>query len=204
MPAIALVKAGPAEEGTMAVFGCAIFYWLAYMKTKAQKQEELKEGEKLLSGSRTLLFLDFASVKTADLNRLRRELKGIGAPLFVIKKRLLNVLLKEKGIRFDTEQFAASLGTVFSPLETEKVSGPVYKFFASLEIPEGGDTQMYVKKILGGYDLEQKAPIDAAQILFVGMLPPREVLLAQLLGMIAAPIRSFLYLLNQRSETAST
>ena len=45
-------------------------------------------------------------------------------------------------------------------------------------------------------------PIDAAQVVFIGNLPPREVLLAQLLGMIAAPIRSFLYVLDQKSKQA--
>jgi ribosomal protein L10 len=42
--------------------------------------------------------------------------------------------------------------------------------------------------------------LSAEEVLFVGQLPPREILLAQLLGMIAAPIKSFLYVLDQKSK----
>ena len=37
-------------------------------------------------------------------------------------------------------------------------------------------------------------------VMRVGTLPTREVLLAQFLGMLAAPVRSFLYLLDQKSK----
>ena len=58
------------------------------------------------------------------------------------------------------------------------------------------------KKILGGYDLVSSAPLDAKQVLAIGQLPPREILLSQLLGALAGPIRSFMYLLDQKSKMA--
>jgi len=171
------------------------------MKTRAQKQEELKKGKELLRKSRILIFTDFTKLATEDLRRLRRELKNLGAKFFVIKKRLLAILLKEEGINFDARQFKISLGTIFSSVDLEKIVSPIYKLFSSLEIPEGGEKNMWIKKILGGYDIENKNIIDAAEILALGQLPPREVLLTQLLGMIAAPIKSFLYVLSEKSKT---
>jgi ribosomal protein L10 len=42
--------------------------------------------------------------------------------------------------------------------------------------------------------------MDSGQIVAIGKLPPRDVLLAQFLGMLSAPIRSFLYVLDQKAK----
>lgn len=170
------------------------------MRTKAQKQEDLKKGRELLQKSQTLVFMDFTRVPTQALRTLRNELKAVGAKLFVIKKRLLDILLKERGISFDTKAHKLSLGTIFSAGDVEKVSGPVYKFFAGMEVPEGGAKDMWVKHIVGGYDVKGKAAVPAEKIVFIGQLPSREVLLSQLLGMLAAPLRGFMYLLQEKSK----
>ncbi|MEK9180060.1 MAG: 50S ribosomal protein L10 [Patescibacteria group bacterium] len=170
------------------------------MRTKAQKQEDLKKGRELLEKSQALVFVDFTKVSTQGLRKLRADLKAANAKLFIIKKRLLSLLLKEKGIEFDTKAQKLYLGVVFSESDSEAVSGPVYKFFAGLEVPEGGAKDMWAKHIIGGYDVKAKAPVSAEQIVFIGKLPPREVLLAQLLGMLAAPLRSFMYLVQEKSK----
>ncbi len=173
------------------------------MKTKSQKQEELQRGRGFFTKAQVLVFTDFTNLAAEDMRRLRRELEAVGAEFLVIKKRLLNILLKEKGIEFDVRKFKLSLGTVFSESDIEKISTPVYKLFASLEVPEAKEKELWVKHILGGYDLKNNQPVEASQIVFIGKLPPREVLLAQLLGMLAAPIRSFLYLLDQKSKRSN-
>ena len=66
------------------------------MKTKAQKENELKGAEALLKDSAALAFADFTKVSAEDLRRFRREVKTAGGDFLVIKKRLLNVLLKQK------------------------------------------------------------------------------------------------------------
>jgi large subunit ribosomal protein L10 len=170
------------------------------MKTKAQKGEELKKAKALLDKSQALVFADFTKIAAEDIRRFRTELKKNGASFLVIKKRLLALLLKERGIDVDLKQFKISVGTVFAEKGTETAAGPAYKFLSGLEVPEGGDKQIWVKHLLGGYDVKANLPVDAAQVVFIGKLPPREVLLAQLLGMLAAPLRSFMYLLDQKSK----
>lgn len=166
------------------------------MKTKAQKQEEVKKGEELLNQSEALVFVDIGKVKTADLRNLRRELKAIGNPLFVIKKRLLNLIFKGKNLAFNDREFKTSVGTVFAS-NLESAAQAIYKFFRALEKEKKIDTP----KILGGYDLNDKTPLALERVLMIGKLLPREVLLAQLFGMIAAPIKSLLYVLDQKSKT---
>jgi large subunit ribosomal protein L10 len=175
-------------------------FLFASMKTKEQKQEELKKAKDLLARSSTLLFADFTGVGAEDVRKLRAELKKNSANLLVVKKRLLGLLFKDAGIEVDLKRFKMSIGTIFSGKGTEAVAGPAFKFFAGLEVPEGSNKDVWASHLLGGYDVAAKAPIDAATIVMIGKLPSREVLLTQLLSMIAAPIRSLLYVLDQKAK----
>jgi ribosomal protein L10 len=117
-----------------------------------------------------------------------------------MKKRLLGLLLKEKGIDMDLTKLKMSVGTIFAEGDIEKAAGPAYQFFSKLDVPEGGAKDVWIKHLLGGYDAKAGAAIDAQQIVYIGKLPPREVLIAHLLGMLTAPIRSFMYVLDQKSK----
>ncbi len=55
------------------------------MKSKAQKNEELEKGRKLLKDSQVVLLIDFSKVRTADLRNLCQELKKSGNTLLIIK-----------------------------------------------------------------------------------------------------------------------
>jgi large subunit ribosomal protein L10 len=164
------------------------------MKTKAQKEEELKEGEALLAKSTSVLFFDFSKLQTRDLRLLRMELKKSGNPMLVMKKRLVDLLLMKRGVEAP-EQFKTSVATVFVS-DMEAASASVYKFFKALE----KEKKVEGVKMLGGYNVAEKTFITKEMAIQIGSLPPREVLLAQLLGMLAAPIRSFLYVLDQKSK----
>ena len=173
------------------------------MKTKAQKGEEMKRAKALLDKSGSLIFTDFTKVSAEDVRKLRMELKKSGAKFLVIKKRLLGLLLKEKGIDANLGQFKVSVGTVFSEGGADVAAGPTYRFFSGLEVPEGGAKDMWTTKILGGYDVTGNAHIDAKTMVAIGKLPPREVHLAQLLGVMAGPIRAFLYILDEKSKKSA-
>jgi large subunit ribosomal protein L10 len=170
------------------------------MKTRAQKEQELANARTLFEKSESLIFADFSKITAEDLRKLRIELKKAGANFLVIKKRILSILLKEKGIDVDLKQFKTSVGTIFSEVDAEHIAGPAFKFFSGMEVPEGAPKDVWIKKILAGYDINGKTAMDAEQIIYIGKLPPREVVLAQLLGMLAAPIRSFLYILDEKSK----
>lgn len=155
------------------------------MLTKQQKIEKVEEGKKLLDKSRSLIFIDFGGKSVVELEKLRRNLGELGAKVKVIKKRLLKIALRDKKIDFDPEQFESQLGTVFAPKEIFEVAGSAYKSGI---------------KVVGGYDLEAKSFFDAEKMKFIGQLPPREVLLGQLVSMLAAPIRMFLHALNEKGR----
>lgn len=162
------------------------------MKTKTQKNEELHKGKDLLAKSEVLVFTDITKITAEDVRKLRSELRALNAKLFVTKKRLVGIVLKEKGIEFNPRESKASLATVFAPGEMEKVMATVFKFFKALGVEK--------EKMLGGYDVKRQQLLNANEVRFIGQLPPREVLLGQLLGQLAGPIRSFLYVLQERGK----
>ena len=107
---------------------------LHYMKTKLQKQEELAEAKKLLEKSSGLIFADFTKVTAEDLRKFRREIVKQGGRFLVIKKRLLALLLKEKGIDVDLRAYKVSIGTIFAENGVEGAAGPAFKFFKGLDL----------------------------------------------------------------------
>src|ERR1700733_984311 len=107
------------------------------MKTRAQKEVELANARELFENSQALIFADFTKITAENLRKLRTELKKSGANFLVIKKRILGILLKEKGIDVDLKQFKTSVGTIFSEVGNEEASGMAYKFFSGMEVPEG-------------------------------------------------------------------
>ncbi len=169
------------------------------MKSKAQKQTEFEKAKKLLEKSQTLVLTDFSRVKVNELRQLRKALRELGADYMVIKKRLLGILLKEKGIEFDSKSHKLSIGAIYSNKHIEEISGPIVKFFNNL-----GEEIKAAEKILGGYHVGDKVFIEAGHVVMIGNLPPREILLAQLLGLIQAPISSLLYLFQERSKKITT
>jgi large subunit ribosomal protein L10 len=169
------------------------------MKTKVQKQEDVKAAGELMAKSQTLLFTDFAKVTSEDMRKLRRAVKEAGGELKVVKKRLMGVLFKEKGIDYDMRQFDGPVGTIFAEKGLDTIGGPVYKFFQGL----GADAKAKeesAKKILGAYDLTAHAGVPRETVMMIAKLPPREVLLGQLLGMFAAPMSQLMYTLQTKSE----
>lgn len=164
--------------------GLSQFFY--FMLTKKEKQEIVKQGMADAKTSQSLVFLDFAGVPTGKLNAFRKEMRNLGGHFDVIKKRLLKLIFERADIIVDPEKFEGQIGTVFSPTDIFAVSGPIYK-------AEG-------LRVLGGLDLRIGKEISAEDIIMMGKLPSREVLLSQVVGTIAAPLTSLLYVLNERAK----
>ncbi len=161
------------------------------MKTKQQKEEQIKDGSDVLKKSATVVIADFTGLGVNDMNTFRKSLKAIGASMSVMKKRLLKIMLEKEGVSFDRNQFKGQTGVIFSPKDAVESSGLVYAFSKNHE-----DTF----DILGGYEVLEKRFLLGDEIVALGRLPSRDVLLTQLVGMLASPIRSFLYVLNEKAK----
>ncbi len=165
------------------------------MLTKQQKKEQIKEGQKLLKENKGLVFVDFSGAGVEDLRSLRNVLKEFGAKLKVIKKKLMRIAFEKEKLDFNPEQFESQTGMIFSDKDVSEVAGPIYRFSQEIKKKDF--------KILGAYDIAAKNFIDGETTIKIGQLPTREVLLGQLVGVLSAPLRAFMYVLNEKS-TRST
>jgi len=166
---------------------------ISIVKTKAQKIKKVEEGLEALDKNETVIFADFSGTKVNDMNALRTALHAEDTRFEVFKKRLFRVMLEKKEFGFDPETLEGQLGVVFSPKKMEEIAGAVYKF----------SKQFKTFTILGGLELKAKKALSGAEVTAIGSLPGREVLLAQVVGTIAAPLRGFLYVLDQKSKQSN-
>ena len=160
------------------------------MLTKAQKIKQVEEGLEEFKKSGVLIFTDFTGVSVNNLNSFRVSIRELGAHFKVFRKRILKIIFQNLKLDFNPEVFEGQTGVISSSKDLPEFAGTVYKFSKEHED----------FKILGGFDLKQKKFIEGSQIEMIGSLPSREVLLAQLVGTIAAPIRSFLYILSEKAK----
>jgi len=163
------------------------------MKTKKQKKQAVEAGTAELVKSETVVFTDFTGLSANDMNGLRRELRAIGARLSVMKKRLVRVMFEGHGVSFDPKGYEGQLGVVFSPKDAIETASILVKFGKQFE-------KKKLFKILGGFDAKGKELVERTMMVRYGNIPSREVLLTQLVGLLISPIRSLVFVMNEKAK----
>lgn len=161
------------------------------MLTKAQKKEHVAVSAKLIAGSKSLVFADFSGAPTKDIEKLKADLKKVGATYKVFKKRLLKIALKEAGITAAELDVKAPIVAMFAEGDMTSVAAPVFKFSKELA------KRKVNFKVLGAYDREGNKPMTVAEFNVIARLPSREVLLAQVMNVMQGPLRKFLATVNE-------
>jgi large subunit ribosomal protein L10 len=146
----------------------------ARMPTEAKRRtvEELREQ---LAGSRTLIVSEYRGLTVRDIAEIRRSLRKQSVAYKVVKNRLMKIAASD------------TLGQALDPLLT----GPTAIAFGNDETATAKAVIDAVRpykqvRITGGL-LGQRA-IDADGVTRLATLPPRDVLLAQVAGAVAAPL----------------
>lgn len=160
------------------------------MKTKAQKEEQIANGLEKLNSAKTVVFADFTGTTANSMNGLRKTLHEINASFSVFKKRLLRVLFQKKDIAVNPEEFEGQVGVAFSNDGIDILAGKIYNF----------TKQAKTIKIRGGLDLATMKFFSGDEVEAIGKLPPRDILLAHVVGTIAAPMSALLYVLSERQK----
>lgn len=161
------------------------------MKTKLQKQEEINNCASALKSASTAIIADHTGLSSNDINALRKLLFAFGAKVIVLKKRLLKRVLESLSLDTNASLFSGHVGVIVSASELHDISKSVVGF---------AKKHKEVFKVLGGFELREKKYLDGTVVTRIGELPSREVLLGQLVGMIASPLRSFMYVLSERAK----
>jgi len=162
------------------------------MKTREQKSQTVKDLSKKIPEADMVIFTSFSregekGLSVAQMRKLKKGLKSVGAEYIVAKKSLIGISAKNSGLAdlLDAGSFDGSLGLVLGKKGEDSIvlSKNIYDF--SRANP--------VFRIFGAV-LEKKY-LDADRFKDFAKLGSREMLIGRFLGMMQYPIKNLLVLL---------
>lgn len=154
------------------------------MAIRPEKVAKVAEIKELLQNSKTVILVDFKGLTVAEDTAFRAKLREAGVKYSVVKNTYLRVAAKELGLEAIEPALAENTAIACAPEDPVAVAKVVSEFVKSTK-------KLKIKTaILDG------AVIDAAQVKALADLPPKEVLLAKMLGSMQAPVTGFVRVLN--------
>ncbi len=168
---------------------------------KEKKAKIIEELSDALSKSPLALLTDYKGMSVEEITKLRDELYKVNAKYRVVKNTLVKLALERAEI--PTDELNSSLEGTTAVLYTEED--------AILALKALYNFMKETKKPIVKCGIMEGKFIDAEQAKEFSALPPREILLAQLVGQMQAPIyglhavlsgtlRKLLYALNAIKE----
>ena len=158
------------------------------MLLKSKKGEMIKELEKAIQGSESVVFVNFHGLKVADETILRRELRNQNVGYKISRKTLLARALKGKA----EGEVPALPGEVAIAYSKDQIASAreIYNFQKVHKAPLA---------ILGG--IFGGKFIDSASMAEIAMIPSREILYAKFVNLINSPIQRFAVVLDQIAKS---
>lgn len=155
------------------------------MLSRATKQSMAKELNDELKAGPSLFIVEYKGIDVKNMQVLRRKLKAIDSDFRVIKNTVLRIATKDTAFEQLGEQFTGPNAIAICRGEP----APVAKVFTE-------STKTMPTLVLKGGIVEGNM-LSSEDIATLSRLPSREVLFAQLLGMLASPVSNFLGTLQQ-------
>lgn len=145
--------------------------------------KSLEEIKKMLESAKAIFLVDYTGLTHIQLEDFRHELATVKAEAVILKNTLVNIALQDKKID-----------------AAEKLKGPHAVIFAN-EDPIGA------AKVIVAFNKKNSLPIikfgifenaiiEEGTVIALSSIPPKEILLAKLLGLLNSPITSLVYDLN--------
>ncbi len=150
--------------------------------SKEKKSEIIKDLKEKLVKQKSVVFVETKGLKTKDIEEMKKDLKKENCSFLVTKKTLLNIVLKDKKI--DPLNVQTQFGLAFGFEDETAPARIVYK-----KSKKNNNI-----KILGGILENNLKP--EQEIIVLAQLPPKDILLQQLLGTISFPLTGFLNVLQ--------
>lgn len=158
--------------------------------TKAKKGEILEKLDKGLKGAETLVFVNFHGLPVQEMTAFRKKLREGGVSYYVAKKTLIRRVLDAMGIKGTQPSLDGELGLAWS---ADPVASPkgVYEF-----------VKLHKEKLalLGG--VYQGLYMSKEEITSLAMIPSREGLLGQFVGMLNESIAKVVRVVDAKAKHA--
>ena len=167
-------------------------------KVREHKVKIVKEVAESLDKSQVVVITNYSGMSATDLTALRRKLKNAGVDYRVVKNTLARFAVDESDKNFDRNIFDGPIAAAFG------YDDPVLPAKLLYDYKKSSDSAFtIVGGILGSTVLTAEEVNDLAQ------LPPREIILAKLVGSIqwpltglvtclSGPVRGLAYILQAR------
>ncbi len=146
------------------------------LRVKSQNVEEIKEK---IGRAQALVLVDYRGLNVEQLTELRSQYRSANIDYKVYKNTMMRIAFKDLGLEDFNEFLKGPSAVAFGyddPVAAAKITAEFAKTYSKLEIKAG---------IVDG------KVIDVAEVNNLASLPPREVLVAQVLGGLNAPIQGF-------------
>lgn len=146
---------------------------------KPEKVEFVRELMEDLSSAKGLLVTDYRGLKVSEITELRKKLRDTGASYKVVKNTLFHLAAKDRDEVGLDPYLEGPTGIAFAGddvVKTAKVLVDFAKTHKTMALKAG---------FLEGH------VYDADQVVALSKIPPREQLVAQMVGSIAAPLSGF-------------
>ncbi len=156
--------------------------------TKEKKKEIIVNLKKVISDSKSIIFVNFHKLLVKEASEIRRALKKEDVNYLVVKKSLLGKVLGEANIKGGTPKFAGELALVFGNDQLSPAR-EIYGFQKKL------DNKV---SIVGGIFENQFKSLE--EIMNIATIPPLNVLRGMFVNIINSPIQRFAVALGQIAE----
>jgi len=151
---------------------------------RPEKASIVSELSETLKRSPFVLMTDYRGMKVADFSEMRSRLAPAGAEMHVVKNNFLKRAMADSGFPDVGDQFAGQTAVVTGETDV----APVVKIFKTF----ARDFKLAALKI-GFVD---RVVLSTAELETLAELPAREILQAQLLGLLLSPATRLVRLLN--------
>lgn len=142
------------------------------------KKVVVSEIEELAKNAKSIVLVDYRGLTVAQATELRNEVRNAGGVYKVYKNRLMKIAFDKLNIDFPASDFEGTTAVMFhssDEVAPAKIALDGSKKYGNLKLKSG-----YVD---GKY-------FNTDEITALANIPSREVLVAQLLGLLTNPMRS--------------
>ena len=153
---------------------------------RPEKEAILKEIKQKVDASEFLLLADYRGMTVEQFSSLRASLRATGSRIQVVKNSLLLLVAREKGWK-SLEPHLAQVSAMVVGKNVVDAAKAIKKFRAETQNKPVMKAGMMGSQFLSMDDIEVLASI-----------PPREVLLSQVVGTIAAPMTRLVQVFSQK------
>jgi large subunit ribosomal protein L10 len=151
----------------------------------ARKETAVQELRDRLAESQNLFLTDYQGLTVEEITKLRGELRKDGNTYAVVKNTLFRIAAGDDIAKALDSFLAGPTGIVFA-----KTNDPVAPAKALKQFSEA------TKKLKVKAAYIDGRIVDAAQVAILASLPPRQELLARLVGTLASPLRGLVTVLS--------